>query len=60
MCFRLFDREENDFFGYQIYEDILEENLIPNFKKIVKKERANWLAGHTIQNKKKKTRKQMR
>jgi len=43
MCFRLFDREENDFFGYKMFEDIIEGNIIPNFINIVKIERERWL-----------------
>jgi len=44
----LFDRDGNDCFGYQMFVDIMEENLMPNLKKIVIKEKAAWPMRHLI------------
>ena len=48
LAFRLFDRDGNDCFGYQMFVDLMEENLTPNLKKIVIKEKAAWPMRHLI------------
>jgi hypothetical protein len=42
MLYLLFDRNSNGHFSFAEFDDIINMNLIPNYVKIVKKERKRW------------------
>lgn len=42
MIFRLLDRGNVNFFRYSDFEDIIQERIKPNYRKIVELERQKW------------------
>ena len=42
MLFKLFDRSDRGYFSFLEFEEIVDERMIPNFKKIVERERERW------------------
>jgi hypothetical protein len=42
MLYYLFDRGNEGYFTFEGLNDILEKNLIPNYKKIIREQREEW------------------
>ena len=42
MLFKLFDRSDKGYFGFVEFEEIIDERMMPNYKKIVVRERERW------------------
>ena len=42
MLFKLFDRSDRGYFGFVEFEEIIDERMMPNYKKIVVRERERW------------------
>jgi len=42
MLFKLFDRSDNNYFTFVEFEDIIEERMMPNYKKVVLRERERY------------------
>ena len=45
MCFRLFDMYAKDYFTCSTFVSIVDENVVPNYRKIVIRERKLWKQG---------------
>ena len=42
MLFKLFDRSDRGYFSFSEFEEIIDERMMPNYKKIVIRERERW------------------